>query len=308
MTENPSPSTAQIRAQFAEMARMVARLSLENGTNEYRKMMNARMVARLSLDNGTNEYHRIVAEKELTKTKDELLKAQSLAMNDPMTGAYNRRGGEQAFEILHGQAQREGHMLAMIMLDLDKFKAVNDTYGHKAGDMVLIELVRRLKKPKKGEKALRENDVLARLGGEEFAILIPVKNSDEAFLVADKVRQIIKATPFDIIDDKKRAVKLPVTASLGIAVCTPTQNARCDLGEMQEQADSALYKAKEAGRDRTMIYEEKPSAPPPVQKEKPDTAKVNQNEIAFIMAAQPKRSTRGRKAKGLTPAPGVRGA
>lgn len=239
MTENPTYSAEQIRHLF----RTVARLSLENGTLEYRAM----------------------------KAEAEAAEAKRLATIDPLTGAYNRLGGNMAFEILHSNAMREEKVLSLIMLDLDHFKSVNDTYGHKAGDMILKETVRRMIEPKAGESAvLREGDLMIRRGGEEFAIVVQIDEAAQAQKIAERCRKAIQTKPFAITNKDDQAMDINVTASFGVGLCAPQRDAACDMEEMAGSADKALYIAKETGRNKVVVSEaEAIKAQMPAQQKEP---------------------------------------
>jgi diguanylate cyclase (GGDEF)-like protein len=130
--------------------------------------------------------------------------------------------------------------VALIMLDLDHFKAVNDTYGHPAGDRVLVALADALR------QSMREVDVVGRLGGEEFAILMPDTSAEAATQAAERIRRAIEALVLDI--DGQR---LAFTASFGVAVFGRADDTIHDLFT---RADRALYRAKQAGRNRVELF------------------------------------------------------
>ena len=181
-------------------------------------------------------------EEELQRARDDtatamlaLEKANSelarLATLDALTGAWNRRHLEQAVEAEIARAIRTGRPLTMLMLDLDRFKAINDAHGHLVGDQVLVEAVERLK------RNLRPTDVLARWGGEEFVILMPECPLPEARAAADRLRQAIGSDPFDGVGD--------VTTSVGIAEHVTGES----FDDWLRRTDEALYEAKASGRD-----------------------------------------------------------
>jgi diguanylate cyclase (GGDEF)-like protein len=165
---------------------------------------------------------------------------RTLATTDALTGIYNRgelmiRGEEELARIVrHGIIGGKGKM-SIIMLDIDHFKRVNDTHGHQAGDAVLEQLADRIK------KALRLYDVLGRYGGEEFMLLLPAADLDVAEKIAERIRLSIESEPFLFND-----TKIPITISLGVATLSPDFNLENAIG----RADSALYRAKENGRNR----------------------------------------------------------
>ncbi|UCG38121.1 MAG: GGDEF domain-containing protein [bacterium] len=167
-----------------------------------------------------------------------------LSRIDGLTGLLNRR----IFDvILDGKIShvRRGNFqrLAVLMIDGDRFKTINDTYGHKVGDEVLVELGRRLK------PMVRKNDAVARYGGEEFAIVLDNAGRKQARDVAEKIRRAIRSAPV-----KTSAGPIPVTVSLGFSVLEKDEKITRSL--IVEQADQALYQAKEKGRDRVVGYHE----------------------------------------------------
>ena len=158
---------------------------------------------------------------------------ERLARTDSLTGLANRHVLQ---ESLHGEARRrasDAQQLALVLLDLDLFKQINDEHGHPAGDAVLIEVARRLM------LTVRSGEVLARVGGEEFAWLLPASSTSEAIAAADRARAAIASRPF--------AGAGPLTMSAGVGL-VPTPS---DGDELYRLADRALYEAKQNGRNRT---------------------------------------------------------
>lgn len=168
---------------------------------------------------------------------------QRLATTDELTGALNRRQFFTLGEREVKKAKRHERPLCAIMLDVDHFKKVNDTYGHKGGDDVLAEVARRI------SDSVRAVDVFGRYGGEEFAVIVPdtglAATRDN---VAERLRQVIAATPV-----ASSAGQVTVTASLGVAELGPGE----DMSAMLERADAALYEAKRSGRNRVVVAEGK---------------------------------------------------
>lgn len=173
------------------------------------------------------------AEEELKAAKE---LAEALARRDELTGLNNRRAffydGEQALN----QAKRYTHPLSLIMLDVDYFKQVNDTYGHAAGDDVLVTLADILK------KQAREVDILGRLGGEEFALVLPETSLADAIAMAERLRTEIENTT---VCSAKSDIR--TTASFGISALTSQQ---ASLEHLINEADDVLYQAKRKGRNR----------------------------------------------------------
>ena len=166
----------------------------------------------------------------------------SMVLSDPLTGCLNRRGFEQALAREISRASRAGTDLALLVLDLDHFKLVNDTYGHPAGDEVLRTTGRLLL------DAVRVGDIVARVGGEEFAVLLPATNDEGALGFASRLCEVIRGHGFALSADGRT---IRVSTSVGVAAVAP-QNARESVGDaavLTRRSDLALYAAKRSGRD-----------------------------------------------------------
>ncbi|WP_348978149.1 diguanylate cyclase [Sphingomonas sp. VNH70] len=157
-----------------------------------------------------------------------------LAQTDPLTGLANRRMLLERLETERGRAARGGSF-ALVLIDVDHFKRVNDTYGHPIGDRVLAGIAVRI------AGAVRTADCVARYGGEELAIVLPDTGLDEAWASADRLRMLVRATPF-VID----GIAIPVTISGGVVAASSD----VAIAALLAAADRALYRAKAGGRDR----------------------------------------------------------
>ncbi len=164
-------------------------------------------------------------------------RVQELATTDELTGQHNRRHFYAVAGALVQAAARNGRPLAAAMLDIDKFKSVNDTYGHGVGDEVIRTVAGRIR------AVLRHSDVLGRYGGEEFAIVLP-DHVGEATELAERVRLAVGGEPIPT-----QAGPLPITISIGL---TRLGDGDAALDDLLARADHALYRAKEAGRNRVM--------------------------------------------------------
>jgi diguanylate cyclase (GGDEF)-like protein len=171
---------------------------------------------------------------DLKRTNELLLE---LSNTDHLTGLFNRRYLMEALEKEVQRSVRKGGNLSLIMLDIDHFKQVNDTYGHLQGDIVLQKVSVQL------QKELRSYDVAARYGGEEFIAVLPDATIKEAAFVADRVRMSIQKAKFS-----GALSKLSLTVSLGVALFSPESNTSVD--GFIKLADDALYRAKSGGRNR----------------------------------------------------------
>lgn len=175
------------------------------------------------------------------KNKELLLKNQ--AIRDPLTSLYNRRFFEEETYARITAAKAEGEDFSVLMIDADHFKKVNDTYGHKVGDKVLIELAAVT------EKALREEDIVARYGGEEFVVFLSKVNAEKALFVADRLRESIAA----IVVNTDEGDEVRFTVSIGISSSEVSDN----VDILIKTADEALYKAKQTGRNRAVVFQKK---------------------------------------------------
>jgi two-component system cell cycle response regulator len=163
-----------------------------------------------------------------------------LAMRDPLTGLYNRRYALPQLATVAARSREDGSQFAVMVMDLDRFKQVNDRYGHAAGDQVLVEVARRL------TVNLRETDVLARIGGEEFLAILPRSCAATAQQVAERLCQAMDDQPIRLLSGEV----LRVTVSIGVAVAAPSIDGRCSVESLVEQADLALLESKGAGRNQ----------------------------------------------------------
>lgn len=189
---------------------------------------------------------------ELSAAKDEVQRKNEelkrLATRDPMTGCLNRRAFNEEFEVLFQKARESKQPLGCIMMDIDHFKKVNDTFGHAVGDRVIKEVARKL------HDASRANDLVCRYGGEEFCVVVPQIDKDKALAFAERVRAKIEQECAAALRDIQG---LKVTVSLGVDMLVdevPNPPALID------RADQGLYRAKRTGRNRVCIYD--PDAPP----------------------------------------------
>lgn len=197
-----------------------------------------RLIGIISYDDLTNALRK--ANYALQKKTDELEKE---AGTDPLTGLYNRRviNSQLAYQV--SMAKRTGNPMAVIMLDIDFFKKVNDTYGHQCGDRVLQGIASILK-----EKS-REINIVGRYGGEEFIMLAPIAGYKTALYMAERLRQLVEGTDFR---DESTGNRFKVTVSAGVAVW----NNKIKTGkELVKLADDAMYLAKESGRNRVRMAE-----------------------------------------------------
>jgi diguanylate cyclase (GGDEF)-like protein/PAS domain S-box-containing protein len=176
----------------------------------------------------------------LRQSRDEVSRQnqalQILATQDPLTGLLNRRAFFERFEAEFNRAERHGHDLACIMVDIDHFKSVNDNHGHQVGDEVLQAVSQKLR------ACLRDSDIACRYGGEEFCLILTETGAQGAHQTAQRLRQAVSAEAIFGIN---------ITISLGIS---SLRHASANPFELLSQADRALYKAKNSGRNRVVDY------------------------------------------------------
>ena len=203
---------------------------------------------------------------DVTEEKALRAKLERLASTDPLTGAANRRAFMERSDQEVRRSHRCGHPLSLIMIDVDEFKAINDTHGHQAGDAVLKCMSQIC-----GDTIRASTDYLARLGGEEFAILCPETDSNGAAELAERLREAVagQSVSWDGQD-------IAFTASFGVAV-VDLETALGPVEDAMRRADESLYAAKEGGRNRVMVWcevEAAATAPMPRRKTRSADPKV----------------------------------
>jgi diguanylate cyclase (GGDEF)-like protein len=191
------------------------------------------------------------SEKELTRARDELeakvrertselaeanAKLRELSIRDDLTGLFNRRYLDRELEAEFIRAIRYKRNFSVLLLDIDRFKVINDSYGHMCGDAVLTKAAFLIR------GCLRNSDVVARYGGDEIAILLPETGKSSAREIAEKLRRMIEGTPF-----QWRGKSINITSSIGLA--TVPDDRIADWVEMLDKVDKALYRGKESGKN-----------------------------------------------------------
>ncbi|MEC9485183.1 MAG: GGDEF domain-containing protein [Candidatus Izemoplasma sp.] len=161
---------------------------------------------------------------------------KNISQHDPLTGSYNRRYLDQFLENEIARTKRTGNPFSMLLLDIDLFKDINDTYGHLKGDEVLENLVNTI------DNHIRQEDIIARFGGEEFIIVLVNTPKDKALKKAKQLKHLI---------ENSNIANINITVSLGVTEYTEEST----IDSLIHEADKALYYAKETGRNRAVLYD-----------------------------------------------------
>ncbi len=203
-----------------------------------------------------NSYHALGIVRDITERKQMEIKVMQLAFYDTLTNLPNRRLLDDRLNQAIVNSKRNGHFIALMMLDLDNFKPLNDSYGHSVGDLLLIEAANRLK------SCVRETDTVARFGGDEFVVLLSELNTDkiqstfEANVVAEKIRSILslpyQLTVKNTLDGSETTIEHHCSASIGVFVFI---NHESNQSNIIKWADDAMYQAKGAGRNLIRFFE-----------------------------------------------------
>lgn len=172
----------------------------------------------------------------LMMASDISAKLKKMAVQDQLTGLLNRRGFEEYGARAFSASRRAGVPMSVIMTDIDRFKYINDKYGHAAGDTALAHFARLM------SESRRQEDIVARVGGEEFALLLPGTGLRDAMAIADQLCDRVGSTPLEMT-----AIGLPMTSSFGVAAISEKDTS---LDEVVLRADRALYRSKRAGRNQ----------------------------------------------------------
>ncbi|MDR2569062.1 MAG: diguanylate cyclase [Oscillospiraceae bacterium] len=179
------------------------------------------------------------------KIVDQFRTIERIGLIDPLTKIANRRGVENRFDVEWGRAIRENRPISFLIMDIDKFKDYNDTYGHQQGDVALQTFAEVAT-----DSLMRATDLVARWGGEEFVVLLPNTYIDGAVEIAERMRKNIEEVK--IYNDAE--VETRITVSIGANCIVPKLETSID--DFIEKADKALYKAKELGRNRVEVHED----------------------------------------------------
>ena len=220
-----------VLVQPGEEARL--RRALDMGVNDYltRPIDRNELLARVRTQ--------VKRKRHSDYLRGRLEESVELAVTDPLTGLHNRRYLDTHLRAMAEQAKTSGKPLSIVLVDIDNFKSINDTYGHAAGDDVLREFAARFRSSTRGA------DLACRIGGEEFAVVMPDTSLEHACQIGERLREHIACEPFQA----EAGTRLAVTASVGIATFDLAQGS---LEALLKRADEALYIAKRGGRNRVV--------------------------------------------------------
>jgi two-component system cell cycle response regulator len=172
--------------------------------------------------------------------RQKLDSSMEMAVTDALTGLHNRRYMTGQLQALVGRAAQGGSQVALLVLDIDHFKSVNDSFGHDAGDEVLVEFAVRL------ATNVRAVDLPCRMGGEEFVVVMPGASLEDAGRVAERIRRDVASAPFRVMGGKEQ---ITITISIGVAATTGDGDTPEGL---LKRADEGVYEAKAAGRNKVI--------------------------------------------------------
>ncbi len=181
--------------------------------------------------------------KQFDQLTQRITQLEEVCTVDPLTNLYNRRYLEERIEKEISRSHRRGFPISCLMIDVDNFKSINDTYGHQTGDIVLMKIALILM------DSCRTADVICRYGGEEFTVVLPETDTTGALMTAERIREKVENEVFSI-----NGVDFSISVSIGVSSKTANQPINKQI--LIELADKSLYKAKRSGKNRVMIYED----------------------------------------------------
>ena len=203
-------------------------------------------ILNIAISNEVTKYHLTQAFKREKELSEELCKKNQelvlAASKDSLTGLYNRKFLDEILEKEWYRAKRNNSPLSMAMADIDDFKKINDTYGHKVGDIVLVNIAEAF------VKNVRKNDYVARYGGEEFAFIFPETDINNAGKIAENLNRIVRDLDTSFIGNDKVAMSV----SCGVSTAYPAKE-NDSIDSLMKRADDALYNAKKSGKNKVMI-------------------------------------------------------
>ncbi|MCD4678226.1 MAG: GGDEF domain-containing protein [Desulfobacula sp.] len=246
ITDHVSEADGDLTGHGKNLGALAEQISEAHDHNDMRNIVDQMIVETKALvKSGRRLQTRMkISSDDLKQLHQELEKSQQEAQTDALTLLINRRGLEKKLELERIRARQNDSPFSIIMVDIDHFKRVNDTFGHLVGDSLLKSLAYMLK------EHLRRNDIAARYGGEEFLILLPETGIEGAKAVAQKIRKTLSTKEWKLKESGKSMGK--ITVSMGIAIYKFNEPEE----SLIKRADDALYLAKNKGRDKIITQEE----------------------------------------------------
>jgi diguanylate cyclase len=246
-------ATGKVTQDYSErLNEFATRLeSDELGPEALKEMIEALILDTRKVEQSSSELSQQLdkSKQEANELREKLEQAEREATRDVLTGLYNRKYLDKAVQALYAHYKEEKAPFSVIMMDVDHFKKINDTYGHKVGDSVLSFIGQTITGSVKGR------DVPARYGGEEFIVLLPATTSDDACKLAESLRKQISSKALKVTKTQK-TIGI-VTVSCGVSEIHESDS----VDSVVERADQALYLAKESGRDRVLSEKDLPANP-----------------------------------------------
>lgn len=240
--EEGSNSLNSVNEYYQQVEQIAQRIRKTHDVDEMIKILDTLLNETKGL-HGNNEIQSTRelrhAENKIESLKYELEELRELVHTDQMTGTYNRRGLDNIFTRESARADRYENALCVVLIDLDDFKFINDTYGHLIGDSALIHFATIAK------KTIRPSDVIARYGGEEFLIILPDTRPEEAVWVMQRLQNNLSKDP--LLDSEETPIKITFSGGITLRKFQETQNT------VIKRADEALYRAKQYGKNRIEI-------------------------------------------------------
>ena len=236
----------KINPQFVEIASYF-NIEIESGKTYEQILCEAnKEILNITISSEVTKHHLTEAfnrEKDLArKLEEKNQELRIMASKDALTGLYNRQFLDEILEKEWHRSERHGHPLSMAMVDIDDFKKINDTYGHKAGDTILVKIAETF------IKNLRKNDFVARYGGEEFAFIFPETDLKNACHITKMINRFVKDLDISFVGDKVKSLSI----SCGVSAAYPSE-AGDSVDKLIKRADDALYDAKRSGKNRVII-------------------------------------------------------
>ncbi len=231
-------------AEIQEVGQHIVQLELEGELGQAQQLL-LREVAAVIRANRKLEDDLQYAQMRMEQQAQEIDRTRRLARTDPLSGVGNRRAFDEMLQFALAQWRREQKSFALVLADVDHFKWINDTHGHPAGDQVVSQVAQFLR------RSVRQEDFVARYGGDEFALILPEVSLQQAVEVAERIRQEVAVTPFELSGISETVA---ITFSIGVAGPPAEPSEEITSETILRWADQALYRSKAAGRNKVHWY------------------------------------------------------